>query len=525
MMRTRTRSAGLAVGLAALLVLAGCTSSAEQEPTPQVSDDQQAESPEPDASEIDRSARISVAAPAAVTQWDVARNVGGPEVAVLKLVYEGLTDVDEGMQPVPALATEWTTEDSGLTFDFTLRDDVVFTDGTPFDAEVAKENMDRMLTLEGSTLAAGLANVDSVEVVDDHVLRIVQKSPDVSLPAVLADRYGMMMSPKSWESDEIAVPVGSGRFVWVAEQQKVSLTLDRNEDYRDVDSVHLAGVDIQVMEDPLARMNAIKTGAVAMALVGADQIQEAESLPGVSLYRQKLNQRIITINPELEPALADPRVRLALNLAIDREGIVQGVLFGEGEAAYQPLPSGLYGYTEGLTGTYDPEQARELLEEAGYGDGLKFHFVSQPVLQKEAEVLQANWAEIGVEIDLELLPGPGAGMALWYEKTAAIGMLPFLGRMDPGITYTNLFGEGQVINASNLTTPEFSALLEEQASTVDPAQRAELFAEMSELLLAEPLGTWPIAYAYQGVAYSDDLVGVGEHALGFPVLNGVGKKG
>src|SRR5690606_17284964 len=126
--------------------------------------DQQAESPEPDASEIDRSARISVAAPAAVTQWDVARNVGGPEVAVLKLVYEGLTDVDEGMQPVPALATEWTTEDSGLTFDFTLRDDVVFTDGTPFDAEVAKENMDRMLTLEGSTLAAGLANVDSVEV-------------------------------------------------------------------------------------------------------------------------------------------------------------------------------------------------------------------------------------------------------------------------------------------------------------------------------------------------------------------------
>lgn len=362
-MRTRPVRVGLAAGLAALLVLTGC--SAAQEPEPQAPDTQESAAPEP-AADVDRSARIDVAAAAAVTQWDVARNVGGPEVAVLKLVYDTITDVDEGMQPVPALATEWTTDDSGQTFDFTLRDDVVFTDGTEFDAEVAKANIDRMLTLEGSTVAAGLANVDSVEVVDDHVLRIVQKSPDVSLPAVLADRYGMMMSPASWESEDIAVPVGSGRFVWSAEQQKVSLTLDRNEDFRDVDSVLLAGVDIQVMEDPLARMNAIKTGAVDMALIGADQIEEAERLAGVSLFRQKLNQRIITINPDLEPALADPRVRLALNLAIDREGMVQGVLFGEGEAAYQPLPSGLYGHAEAVVGEHDPVRARELLEEAGY---------------------------------------------------------------------------------------------------------------------------------------------------------------
>jgi len=507
-MRKPTTKAWLAAGMVSLLALAGCTAEA-QDP----------------AADADRTARVSVAAPAAVTQWDVARNVGGPELSVLKLVYDTITDVDESMQPVPRLATEWTTEDSGRTYDFTLRDDVVFTDGTEFTAAVAKENIDRMMTLEGSTLRAGLANVESVSVVDEHVLRIVQKSADVSLPAILADRYGVMMSPASWESGEVPVPVGSGPYVWVAEQQKVSLTLDRNEDYRDVDSVHLAGVDIQVMEDPLARLNAVKSGAADMSLVGADQIEEAAALPGFSLYRQKFNQRIITINPELEPALADPRVRLALNLAIDREGIVNGVLFGEGEAAYQPLPSGVFGHTEGIKGSYDPERARQLLEEAGYGDGLKFHFVSQPVLQKEAEVLQANWAEIGVEIELELLPGSGAGVALWYEKTAAIGMLPFLGRMDPGITFTNLFGPGQVINASNLTTPEIEALIAEQASTVDVAARGALFAEMARILVDDPQGTWPIAYAYQGVVYSDSLVGVGEYALGFPVLTGVGKVG
>lgn len=508
-MRKSTTKAWFAAGMASLLVLAGCATAEEPDPT----------------ADADREARISVAAPAAVTQWDVARNVGGPELSVLKLVYDTITDVDESMTPVPNLATEWTTDDNGKTWDFTLREDVVFTDGTEFDAEVAAQNIERMMTLEGSTLRAGLANVASVEAVEDYVLRIEQKTADVSLPAILADRYGVMMSPASWEAGEITQPVGSGQFVWVAEQQKVSLTLDRNEDYRDVDAVLLAGVDIQVMEDPLARMNAIKTGAVDIALIGADQIEEADALPGVSLYRQKFNQRIITINPDLEPALADPRVRLALNLAIDREGIVNGVLFGEGEAAYQPLPSGVFGHTEGIQGAYDPERARELLEEAGYGDGLKFHFVSQPVLQKEAEVLQANWAEIGVEIELELLPGSGAGVALWYEKTAAIGMLPFLGRMDPGITFTNLFGPGQVINASNLVTPELEALIKKQASTVDAAERAALFKEMAEILVEDPQGTWPITYAYQGVVYSDSLVGVGEYALGFPVLKGVGKVG
>lgn len=511
-MKLALRSAAIIAALAGMIAVAGCTGNASTPSEPGQS-----------AGDVDRSAKIVVAAPAAVTQWDVARNVGGPETAVLKLVYDTIVDVDEGMQPVPALATEWTTEDSGLTYEFTLRDDVVFTDGTPFDAEVARQNLDRMMSLEGSTLSAGLANIESVEAVEDHVLRITQKKPDVSLVAILADRYGVMMSPASWESGEVTAPVGSGPYVWSAEQQTVSLTLERNEDYRDVDAVQLAGVEIEVMPDALARLNAIKTGAVDMALVTSEQIAEAEQLDGYSLYRQKFNQRIITINPELEPALADPKVRLALNLAIDREGMVNGVLFGEGEPAYQILPSGVFGYTEGISGEYDPDRASELLAEAGYADGLSFHFVSQPALQKEAEVLKANWAEIGVDIELELLPGSGAGVALWYEKSAAIGMLPFLGRMDPGIAYTNLFGTGQVINASNLNTPEITGLLTEAMSTVDSGERSQVFADLAEILVDEPQGTWPVAFAYQAVVYSDELVGVGEYALGFPVLRGVGK--
>ena len=509
-MKITRRRTGFVAGVAALLLLAGCATTTD---------------PGPSTEDVDLEARIDIAGPAAVTQWDVAKNVGGPETSVLKLVYDTLVDVDEDMTPIPNLATEWTTDDGGLTFDFTLRDDVTFTDGTPFDAEVAKLNLDRMMTLEGSTLRAGMANIAEVEVVDDYVLRIVQKQPDVSLVAILADRYGVMMSPESFASGEVTEPVGSGPFVWVSEQQTVSLTLDRNEDYRDADEVLLAGVDFVVMPDALARMNAIKTGAVDMTLITSEQIEEAETLSGYSLYRQKFNQRIITINPDLEPALDDPRVREALNLAIDRQGIVDGVLFGEGEPAYQVIPSGLYGHDDSVVGEYDPERARELLEEAGYGDGLTFDFVSQPALQKEAEVLKANWAEIGVEINLELLPGPGAGIALWYEKTAAIGMLPFLGRMDPGITYTNLFGEGQVINASNLTTPELNDLLSEAMSTVDRDERAGIFAEMAKLVQEEPLGTWPIVYGYQAVVYSDDLVGVGEYELGFPVLKGVGVTG
>lgn len=505
-MRKRLPVIGLAV--AAIVALVGC--SAESAPQQQA--------------EIDPDARISVAALAAVTQWDPGLNVGGPEPAFLRMVYDTLVGLDPDNRPIPALATGWETQDDGLSFTFTLRDDVTFTDGTEFDANVAVEVLEHYRTVEGGTLKGILANVDTIEAADDHTLVITQKSADVTLPVLLTERAGMMISPATFADGPVTTPVGTGAFVWVDEVQTVSLSLDRNPDYWDAEAVKVAGVDVQVMEDPVARYNAIRSGSIDATLIGADQIEEARTIPGLELYEIKgRSARIITINPELEPALGDPDVRLALNMAIDREGIAQGVLFGSGEPADQLRPVGMPGYSEGVEPIpYDPEAARELLAKAGYGDGLKMVFVAQPRFQKEAEAIQANWAEIGVDIELQVLPGSGAGVALWYEKTAAIGLTNFDGRQDIGIALRALYLPGQVNNPGNVVDDEVTRLIEQSSGETDEGARQELFAQIAKKLNEAPLAVWPVVWGYEGVVYSDRVVGYQPYQSGFPVLTGVG---
>jgi ABC-type dipeptide transport system, periplasmic component len=495
------------VALAAIVALAGC--SAE---------------PAAPTVEIDPDARISVASLAAVTKWDPGLNVGGPEPAFLRMVYDTLVGLDPDNRPIPSLATEWTTDDGGVTYTFTLRDDVTFTDGTEFDADVAVEVLEHYRTVEAGTLKGILSNIDTVEAEDDTTLVITQKTPDVTLPVLLTDRPGMMISPASFAAGPVEKPVGTGPFVWVDEVQTVSLTLDRNDDYWNPDAVKVAGVDVQVMEDPVARFNAIRSGSIDATLIGADQIEEARNLPGLGLYEIKGRAaRLITINPDLEPALGDPDVRLALNMAIDREGIAQGVLFGSGEPGDQLRPVGFPGYSEGVEPIpYDPEGARDLLEKAGYGDGLSMVFVTQPRYQKEAEAIQANWAEIGVDIEVQVLPGSGAGVAMWYDKTAAIGLANFDGRQDIGIALRALFLPNQVNNPGNVVDDEVTRLITESSAETDEDARQALFKQIAQKLNEAPLGVWPVVWGYEAVVYTDRVVGFQPYQSGFPVLTGVG---
>jgi len=510
------RKSLIAIAAAAALLLSGCAGG-NGDPSP---------GGPPAASEVDRDARLSIGTLSTPATWDAAKNVGGPEPAMLRLVYDTLIEVDENNELVGGAAESWTTEDGGVSYILTLRDDIAFTDGAPLNAEAVKANLDRALTLEDGTLRASLGNVASVDATDEFTVTITQKVPDVTLPVLLTDRAGMVMAPSSFASGEVTRPVGSGEYVWVAESPGVSVTLDRNPDYRDADHVLLAGVDIRAMEDPVARLNAIRTKAVDMTFVGPEQVDEAKALPGISSFDVKgRSLRVIYVNKDLEPAFGDPDVRMALNKAIDREGIANGVLFGAAEPAYQLRPEGGAGFSEAFDSaiTYDPEGARELLQKAGYGEGLSFNFVTQPRFQKEAEAIQASYSAIGVDMTIEILPGAGAGTALWYDKTASIGMANFDGRLDIGLAYQTFFVEGTAYNPSNILDEDLIAMIGTQAGLVDPAERQRMHDDMATLIATSPLGAWPVVWGYEPVLYTDEVVGVKPFQTGFPALKGVGK--
>jgi ABC-type transport system substrate-binding protein len=506
-MRARMLLGG-AAGITAVL-LAGCSASSV-EPT------------SPDAP-VDPAATLKVGVTNLQSSWDVAKTAGSLEVPIQKMVYDGLTALDEKNQVVPSLAESWTTPDGGKTYDFVLRSGVTFSNGDAFDARSAKASLDHYLA-PGSTVAGQLANVQQAEEVSPTQLRIVQKQADVSLPAVMSDRAGIMMNAKTIAAGDYTKPVGTGPFTLEAAQPGVSITLSAQPKYWTPDAVRVAGVTVTQIQDPVAMANAIRSGSVDMGIVGAAQAVDLGSAVDIlATYPIKGRQLSgITWNPELYKPLADQRVRDALNMAIDREGIVKGVFLGQGEAASQFRPAGVTGFSSTQPIPFDPEKAKKLLAEAGYADGLSFNFVTPVKFAKEAEAIQANWAKIGVNIQVSSPPGSGPAEALWYKPSAPAGLWSFDGRNDLTNAYQQMLLPTAAYNPAKMADPKVTDLITQSAATADPAARAKVFDQLAEITSTATQANTPVAWVYQVVAYSKSLVGVKPWESGYPILTGVG---
>ncbi|WP_081710229.1 ABC transporter substrate-binding protein [Arthrobacter sp. 35W] len=508
-MRARMLLGG-AAGITAVL-LAGCSASP-------------VDSASPDA-QVNRDATIKVGVTNLQSSWDVAKTAGSLEVPIQKMVYDGLTGLDEKNNVIPSLAESWSTPDGGKTYDFALRAGVTFSNGDAFDATSAKATIDHYLTAPGSTVAGQLSNVQEVDIVSPTQLRFVQKQVDVSLPAVLSDRAGIMMDAKVIGAGDFTKPVGTGPFTLESAQPGVSITLSAQPKYWMPDAVRVAGVTITQIQDPVAMANAIRSGSVDMGIVGAAQAVDLKSAADIlSTYPIKGRQLSgITWNPDLYKPLADQRVRDALNMAIDREGIVKGVFLGQGEAASQFRLDGLPGFSSTAKPiSYDPEKAKKLLAEAGYADGLSFTFVAPVKFAKEAEAIQANWATIGVKIQVVNPPGSGPAEALWYKPSAAAGLWSFDGKNDLSNAYQQMLLPTAAYNPGKVVDPKVTDLIQQSAGTADPAARAKVFDQLAEITSTSTQANTPVAWVYQVVAYSKSLVGVKPWASGFPILTGVG---
>lgn len=508
-MRARMLLGG-AAGIAAVL-LAGCSASSV-EPT------------SPDAP-VNPQATIKVGVTNLQSSWDVAKTAGSLEVPIQKMVYDGLTALDEKNNVIPSLAESWSTPDGGKTYDFALRSGVTFSNGDAFDATSAKATIDHYLTAPGSTVAGQLANVQQAEAVSPTKLRIVQKQADVSLPAILSDRGGIMMDAKVIAAGDFSKPVGTGPFKLDAAQPGVSITLSAQPKYWTPNAVRIAGVTITQIQDPVAMANAIRSGGVDMGIVGAAQAVDLQSAGDVlGTYPIKGRQLSgITWNPDLYKPLADQRVRDALNMAIDREGIVKGIFLGQGEAASQFRPEGALGFSSTAKPIpFDPEKAKKLLADAGYANGLSFTFVAPVKFAKEAEAIQANWASIGVNIQISTPPGSGPADALWYKPTAAAGFWSFDGRNDLSNAYQQMLLPTAAFNPAKLADPKVTDLITQSAATADPAARQKVFDQLAGITSTSTQANTPVAWVYQVVAYSKSLVGVKPSESGYPILTGVG---
>ncbi|MDQ0644159.1 ABC transporter substrate-binding protein [Microbacterium murale] len=338
------------------------------------------------------------------TTFDPAGSEWGNRSPFYQAVFDTLLLATPEGTIEPWLATEWSYNDDNTELTLTLRDDVTFSDGSSLTGQVVVDNLQRFK--EGTSPDASyFAGVTSFAAPDDTTVVITLGAPDPAMLNYLTRDPGLVASGESLSNDDLATdPIGSGPYVLdaAATVTGTSYTYTKNPDYWNPDVQHYDKLVINVLQDATASLNAIKAGeANGVKLANNDNLTEVEGA-GWTVNANELDfQGLLLLDRAgtMNPALADVRVRQALNYAFDREGLLEALQLGNGTVTTQVFPAGSAAYDADLDDyySYDPEKAKELLAEAGYADGFTLSMPSSTVLGATTYTLiEQQLADIGV---------------------------------------------------------------------------------------------------------------------------------
>ncbi|MGE0242227.1 MAG: ABC transporter substrate-binding protein, partial [Parvibaculaceae bacterium] len=414
-----------------------------------------------------------------------------------RIVYTALCDklVDVGpdLQIVPQLATEWTWSEGGKELKMKLRQGVKFHDGTPFNAEAVVATIERNLTLPESRRKSELASVDKVEANGADEVTFKLKSPDVTLLAQLADRAGMIVSPKA--AKELGAnfgshPVCAGPFKFAERVQQDRIVLEKFPDYWNKDNVFLDKVTYLAIPDTTVRLANLRAGdldmGTEMAASDAAQIKADANL--AYLDAVNLGYLALYVNVGNGPAADNPlgkdkRVRQAFSLALDRAAIMQVVYEGIGIPGNQPFPANGPWFNKDVpVPARDVEKAKALMKEAGL-DRLKLEFTvtNNPVVLQAAQMMQAMVAEAGFDVSLKATEFA----TLLDEETAGkyqIARTDWSGRVDPDGNIHQFATCKGGLNDMKYCNPEVDKLLNEARASTDNAARKQKYDAASVIL-------------------------------------------
>ncbi len=450
----------------------------------------------------------------------------GNSLVVASQIAERLIDfAPGGADLVPALATSWSANDDATVWTFNLRQGVSFHDGTPFNAEAVKFNIDRMNDRDnpygnraegktfvmwddtfGGTIEDGGNLVASVDIVDDYTVQMNLTQPVPFLPALWAASYFQFGSPAAIKAAGVAYGtpgvgvVGTGPFKFVEWVEGERVVLERNDDYWQ----GKAGVERIVFRgiaEPTARLAELQAGTIDVAvLLTSDDLATVQADPNlvVQVPDSEMNVGYVAIHVDHAP-LDNVLVRRALMYAMDREAIVDAFYEGLGVVANDLLPTSLFGHGEPWPYEYNPEKARELLAEAGYPNGftteLWYMPVSRPYFpapQPIAEVIATYWADVGINAELKTEDWATYGADYRAGKFAMYMIGWNADYADPDNFLLTFFGP-TAVGRSGWTNERVHELLLGARQVADPAQRQAMYAEVNDII-ADQAMAMPMAH-------------------------------
>ncbi|MBV9517696.1 MAG: ABC transporter substrate-binding protein [Hyphomicrobiales bacterium] len=427
---------------------------------------------------------------------DPARSGNFLDRNIFASLCDKLIDTDPEMRFVPQLATSWEWSADGLALTLHLRADVSFQDGTPFDAEAVKVNIERDKTLATSLRKPELRPVASVEVIDPLTVKLNLSVPDAPLLAFLADRSGMMLSPQSIAKlgDDVAShPVCAGPFSFTERVAQDRIVLDRFAGYWNAKAIAIDRIVFRPMPDSSVRLVNLRSGELQIVdQLAATDAAVVKGDPHLRLAQHaaaayRTLQFNLNHGPRSETPLGkDPRVRKALEKAIDRKALDEAVFDGLFIPNNQSeVPNSTYWNPDHPVPERDLDGARALLREAGL-DHISFglQLANTTTDAQIGEVLQAMAREAGFDIKLEQLEtntGNTADLAGDFD----VALLTWSGRADPDANLSIWMACNGPFNFGTYCNPKMDELLKQARETGDAEKRIALYREITDLYLSD----------------------------------------
>lgn len=437
--------------------------------------------------------------PSASTSQEIAR-------VMYHNVFEGLVRVDRDGAIVPALAESWQVSEDGLTLTFELRSGVKFHDGSDFTADDVVAKLERATDPDsGHTHPEYYEAIEEVSA-DGATVTVRLSQPSSSLLYNLA-RPDSIIYPAGTADSQRSDPIGTGpfRFVeWVAGSE---VRLERFDDYY-LDGVpYLDALTFRIIGDPNARFAALQAGDIDMigVALSPESAIQAEANPDLKVTRGSNTTEItMALNNSREP-LDDPLVRQAITHAIDKSAIVEGANFGFGTViGTHATPVEPY-WLELEPYPYDPQRARELLAEAGFGDGLSLRFeLPEPynIERTSGEVIAQQLSEVGIDVELSVVE-----WGTWIQRIFLGGDydMTIIGHSEP--RDINVYANPDYYY--HYDNPRIGELLDEAELAGSQEEATESYKEIARIIAEDAVNVWTFNPAYL-VAASQDLYGYWE---------------
>jgi peptide/nickel transport system substrate-binding protein len=438
---------------------------------------------------------------------------------------ETLVRIDEKGVLQPLLAKDWSVSDDGLTVTFDLRQGVTFQDGTPFDADAVKWNIERTLDTDLKVpQRAPLTPIASVDAVDASTVVLHLSQPAPALVSAMSNTTSAMLSPASVDAegnsyDNVTHPVGTGPYAFDSRAKGERLVVQRNDAYWG-EKPYYDQVVFQIVPEATTRESLLLAGQAEMILLPpAADLPALTNNPRVNVLLAPGDRTVFIAINTTNGVLADKRVRQALNYAVDKQAIIDGVLFGAADELDAPMAPSLFGYSKLGAYAYDPEKAKALLQEAGVAQGTPIDMITPT--GRYLQDFQATQAVAGYLRDVGL--EPSVRTMDWPSYVATIlkppgendtqlhllGWAPsYLDASQQMLQFWSTQSPPNGLATSFYSNPQVDDLIVAASQEVDSSKRADLYHQAAKLVWDD--APWIFLWTQRfPIAYSADIDGVG----------------